>query len=218
MSSETGTLLKLARLYGIQTAFYGINQIRHTASVDSLLAILKSLGAPLTSLDDASSAFHTRKKWLCDKLLDPVIVAWEGKLDSIIVKLLAPENESTISISVIGEIGFQSSWEISAIDIPVVRRIELGNSIYFEKKVPLRSELPFGYHKLTIQTRYRRSEALVLAAPTQAYLSANKDRKWGVFLPLYSLHYSFVTDSAFTVLPSVLQSVLFFRLGCRYLT
>jgi 4-alpha-glucanotransferase len=188
LSSETGVLLKLAQLYGIQTAFYGIHQKRHTASVESLLAILKSLEAPVQSMEDVSSACHIRKKWFYDKLLEPVIVAWEGKLDSVIVRLLAPEVESKISICLTGEGGFQTDWELSGIDLPVITRIEHDNSIYFEKKVSLGAELPFGYYKLTIETQQRHSEVLVLSAPMRTYLPETKDRKWGVFLPLYSLH------------------------------
>ena len=42
----TGFLNKLARLYGVQTAYYDVHHRRRQASPESLLAILRSLGAP----------------------------------------------------------------------------------------------------------------------------------------------------------------------------
>ena len=50
-------LYQLAGLYGMQTAYMDVSKRRHQASVDTLLSLLRSLGAPVDTLcgNEASS-------------------------------------------------------------------------------------------------------------------------------------------------------------------
>jgi 4-alpha-glucanotransferase len=186
--TQTGLLLKLAQLYGIQIAYYGSDHRRNPAQIESLLAIMKSLGAPVTSLNDLPSAHHARKQWLYQKIIEPVIVAWDGRLESITVRLPNTITGNLYNIRLILEDGTQSEWQLSAGDVPAIRRIEIGNTTYYEKELPLKKKLPWGYHRLTIETHSRQAETLILSAPVKAYTIDNNEHQWGVFMPLYSLH------------------------------
>ncbi|MDO9334731.1 MAG: 4-alpha-glucanotransferase [Dehalococcoidales bacterium] len=188
MPAETGLLLKLAQLYGIQTAYYGSDRKRNPAQAESLLAIMKSLGAPVSSLNDLPLAYYARKRWLYQRIIEPVIVAWDGKLESIIVRLPSTITGNLYNIRLILEDGTQSEWQLSAGDVPAIRRMEVDNSVYYEKKLPLNKKIPLGYHHLTIETHGHRAETLILSAPVKAYITSNNERQWGVFMPLYSLH------------------------------
>ena len=187
MPAETGLLLKLAQLYGIQTAYYGSDRKRNPAQAESLLAIVKSLGAPVASRNDLPSAYHARKQWLYQKIIEPVIIAWDGKLESITVRLPRVIAEDRYNFRLLLEDGTQSEWQLSAGDVPAIRRIEIDNTTYYEKTLPLKKQLPWGYHRLTIETHSRQAETLILSAPVKAYNIDNDERQWGIFTPLYSL-------------------------------
>ena len=62
--SSVRFLYHLARLYGVQTAYYDVNHHRQTASQESLLAVLRSLGAPVAGLQDVLSAWRQRQQTL----------------------------------------------------------------------------------------------------------------------------------------------------------
>jgi 4-alpha-glucanotransferase len=66
MSSPSSArfLHQLARLYGVQTAYYDVNHHRQQASQESLLAVLRSLGAPVANLQDLPSAWRQRQQVL----------------------------------------------------------------------------------------------------------------------------------------------------------
>jgi len=74
-----GCLYQLACLYNVQTAYYDVSHNRQQASIESLLVIIKALGAPVASLDDVPSALRERKQVLRQRILEPVTVVWNGK-------------------------------------------------------------------------------------------------------------------------------------------
>ncbi|MFC1942901.1 hypothetical protein ACFLWU_06790 [Chloroflexota bacterium] len=57
---DLSTLRQLARLYNVQTTYYDMAHKRQQSSADSLLTVLQTLGAPVTSLIEASSALRER--------------------------------------------------------------------------------------------------------------------------------------------------------------
>ncbi|MGH2347956.1 MAG: hypothetical protein ACRDFT_00655, partial [bacterium] len=69
-----GALRALARLYHVQTAYTDISGRRRVASVDSLLHVLRSLGAPLDGIADAPDALRAREASLADEVVAPVTV------------------------------------------------------------------------------------------------------------------------------------------------
>ena len=55
-------LHKLANLYGVQTAYYDVSHRRRQVSIDVLMAVLKSLGTPVSTLEDVPSAWRQRRQ------------------------------------------------------------------------------------------------------------------------------------------------------------
>ncbi|MGH2542926.1 MAG: hypothetical protein ACRDIB_09020, partial [Ardenticatenaceae bacterium] len=55
-------LRELAALYGVQTAYYDVSKKRRAASVESLIAVLRSLGAPIENLKDAPGALREKRQ------------------------------------------------------------------------------------------------------------------------------------------------------------
>jgi 4-alpha-glucanotransferase len=192
MSHTSGSRLlhQLAHLYGVQTAYYDVNQQRKPASVDSLAAILHSLGAPVASLQDVSSAWRQRRQELWQQLLEPVVVAWDGSVPLIQLQLSAGLNETLLNCHLRLESGEEKSWQYLGADLSVVDYEEIEGIHYLVKQLHLPDRLPWGYHRLTLSLGEKYAQALIISAPVKAYLPTDKDndRMWGVFLPLYALH------------------------------
>ncbi|MCJ7606076.1 MAG: hypothetical protein MUO19_08630, partial [Dehalococcoidales bacterium] len=75
IESPVHELHRLARLYGVQTVFTGVGEQRHYASVASLLAVLRALGAPLESAGQVHKALAQREQEILDTVIEPVTVA-----------------------------------------------------------------------------------------------------------------------------------------------
>src|SRR5690554_4738302 len=89
--NETNLLYQLARLYGVETSYYdGMGQLQQ-ATVESLLIVLKALGASLNGLSDVNNALreHRQKQW--QQLCEPVVVVWEG--EPAYVEINSPANQ-----------------------------------------------------------------------------------------------------------------------------
>ena len=79
MDGRYADLQQLARLYNIQTSYYGVDHRRRTASPESLLAVLRALGAPVASLMTCPFALRERRLDLRRQVLEPVNVFTDGQ-------------------------------------------------------------------------------------------------------------------------------------------
>ncbi len=117
------------------------------------------LGAPLEDPRGASEALRARQAELEERLLEPVLVAWEGR--DVVIPLRAPA-ELHLRL----EHGEDRSWHGEP---PSTR---------------LPEPLPLGYHRLHAESGSRTAESLVISAPRRA---PSIGRTWGIFAPLYAL-------------------------------
>ena len=76
----TPELLELARLYKIQTSYLDMTKQRRDADPEALLLVLRAMGAGVEKFDDVPEALARRKDELRKRKVEPVIVAWDGKL------------------------------------------------------------------------------------------------------------------------------------------
>lgn len=178
-------LHQLARQYGVQTAYYDVSHLRRQAEPEALLAVLRSLGVPVQSLSDVPSAWRERQNMVWRQVLEPVLVAWEGRLPPVEVRL--PRDTRAIACELRLESGESRRCQWQWADLPVIDA-EAGRAGYVLKRLALADSLPVGYHRLRLDTGEHSGEALIIAAPLKAYSPEDKDPMWGVFLPLYSLH------------------------------
>jgi hypothetical protein len=71
------SLHELARLYGVLTSYYDVAGNEKHASPDALMAILRSLGAPLSNPDQAYEVYRGHRQALLRRVLQPVAVIWQ---------------------------------------------------------------------------------------------------------------------------------------------
>lgn len=192
MSSSAGMrfLHSLARLYGLQTAYYDVYHHRQQASTDSLLAVLRSLGASLATLQDVRSAWRERRQALWQRALEPVVVAWDRAPSFTNIRLPLSAAEATLHCHLKLETGAERQWQWRGRDWGILETTEVEGRQYVVKHLPLPGGLPWGYHRLTLELPGRQAAGLIISVPLKAYTppAEVEKRSWGVFLPLYALH------------------------------
>src|SRR3989442_8108126 len=73
-------LRQLARLYKIQTSYLDMTKQRRDADPEALVLVLRAMGAGVEKFDDVPEALARRKDELRKRKVEPVMVAWDGKL------------------------------------------------------------------------------------------------------------------------------------------
>lgn len=180
-------LRRLARLYGVQDSYLDQEGVRVGAAPEALLAALRALGAPVVSAGDTAAAMRARQRELWEWRLEPVLVAWEGELPTVELRLPEGAAAGSAELTLQFEEGGVYAWRVDLAQARLLARRRIGGGAYVALGLPGPDVLPLGYHRLTVEAAGRRLGALVIAAPLRTYSSGAK-REWGVFLPLYALH------------------------------
>jgi 4-alpha-glucanotransferase len=182
-------LNRLARLYNVQTAYYGVRHRRKQVSAESVLGVLKALGAPVASEKDIPSAIRERTLSLRRRLVEPVTVAWNGEQPKI--KIGCPEGlaDTPITCRLEMENGEQSTWKVNAGGMKELESADVEGVRYVTREITLPQRLPYGYHKITLEVKGNSCETLIIAAPQKTYTTSGEaaSRRWGAFMPLYAL-------------------------------
>ncbi|MBI2360659.1 MAG: 4-alpha-glucanotransferase [Deltaproteobacteria bacterium] len=181
-------LQTLARLYNVQTSYWDIYGEHRRSPVEGVLHVLKALGAPLERADDVSDALRERLQSLYRCFLDPVVVAWDGKLDDLKLRFAAKDAAQPIRYEVALEGGESRAGACEAMPLGRARAKVIEGIQYGSRLVRIPETLPFGYHRLWLSVGLQTREALLICAPRRAHGSPGEEhRTWGVFLPLYAL-------------------------------
>ncbi len=193
MTPPSSELRDLARLRGLQTAYVDIDGRRRTASEEGLVAVLEALGTPVGDPGRATTALGEARRETSARVLEPVLVAWEGRLPEAELRL--PEGHSPLRVE----------YRIEPCDVPGGEpaasregilplrpsRCSSRRSRLLEGVRAWRLEIPTrlvpGYHRLHIRTGRIRAESLVIAAPRRAPEPEGDGRLWGLFIPLHAL-------------------------------
>src|SRR3990172_4291109 len=150
-SRQIQQLRALARLYGVQTAYYDANRRRKQATPDTLLLALRALGASVETFRDIAPALRERRRSLWSRSVEPVQVAWEGAPLAVELRLAENPGLKRIECHLELETGESKSWSADLQDLPTVRAADVGGSGDLPKSLPLPEGLPWGYHHLTLE-------------------------------------------------------------------
>jgi 4-alpha-glucanotransferase len=187
--SPTKHLQRLARRYGVQTAYYDMEHRRHQASTESLLTVLGLVGAPVSRPRDISSSLRELEIGVWQQTIEPVNVLWEGASPELRLRLPAAMADVPLAGTLVLETGENRDIRLPGSALPVLQEAEIEGRQYVLKAVSLPERLPPGYHRLILEMPGTNVETLLISSPLKAYGRAEQDgRYWGVFLPLYSLH------------------------------
>jgi 4-alpha-glucanotransferase len=171
-SRERRALAEAARLWGVLGSYRNVAGRRVRASPEAMLATLAALGAPVDGFDDVAAAIRDRREEVKRRLLEPVTVAWDGRL---VIRLPAGSGGKVL-VELECEDGTERSWKL------VSSPTDSGQA---GARADVPERLPTGYHEVRVSVAGRRGETTVIASPR---LAAGGTEGWGVFVPLYALH------------------------------
>ncbi|MFL6197657.1 MAG: 4-alpha-glucanotransferase [Thermoanaerobaculia bacterium] len=174
----TDDLRELARLYGVETSYHDAMGGYVEAGQEALLAVLRALGASPESVDGAAEALEERRRELAERVIEPVLVAWDGRAPAAVLRFGSESGRVTCRFDLDG--GERWAWEKELSALP--------QASPDGRLLGVPDTLPMGYHRLRVEHEGKSGEALVISAPTRAYTGGDGKPLWGVFLPLYALH------------------------------
>jgi 4-alpha-glucanotransferase len=180
-------LRQLADSYGVEHGYHDDLKRWHDAEPESILAVLRLLGASLHGVGDVQSALRERKQSLWRRPLEPVRVAWDGHTPGALLRLPAKDSTAHLDCRIDYESGESKTWNCTANMFHAVEGADVEGVAYEARRLTLPAPLPLGWHKLTVQWKGDKAECTLLSAPTRAYGPDKMMHTWGVFLPLYAL-------------------------------
>src|SRR3954452_13498173 len=84
-------LKELARLSGVEPSYEDAGGRLREASPDSLLRVLRVLGAPVERPGDVADALRRRRETLWRRRLEPVMLAWDGGPADVAIRMPSAE-------------------------------------------------------------------------------------------------------------------------------
>jgi 4-alpha-glucanotransferase len=191
MTSEFEQLLEECR---VLTSYEDVNKRQRQASVDSLLALLRSLGVDIDSPHQAGQALQERRRNRLLRGVEPVLVAWDGRLNPISVSL-PRHGRGRVSYEIISEDGLRLASGTAEVESLAPERALRDGDVgeeFVTRRLSIDARLPHGYHRLHLSAGGREFESSIISAPTHSYLQLHPDgvhvcHRWSVFLPLFAL-------------------------------
>jgi len=189
------TVRELARLWGVQESYRDTEGHLRKASDEVLVAVTAALGAPIAEAGATSreveAAMSARRREIWRQMVDPVLVAHDGVLASVSLRVPQRDAQGTARFQVTGEDGAAISvtGEVDVRHLTGMAGVD--GAVQVQVQVPVRLRLPLGYHRLEVTAGGLSGSSLVIAAPSRAPTRApdgTRERLWGVFAPLYALH------------------------------
>ncbi len=167
-------LQTLARLWGVNTTYADVWGNARRTSDESVVRTLELLGAPLAHLDDAADAARSRRQDLWRAWIEPVLVAWDGKLRGAGVRFPEALDAERYRVRIDLEDGGSLEFDGRVGDLPALSRKAVEGVRYARRALSLPTVLPYGYHRLRLTAGDGHAESLVLAAPAKAFAGTGK--------------------------------------------
>ncbi len=184
-AAERSALRELAEMYGVKRSYKGLGDHRFTASSDATFAILEALGADLRG-GDPRVLLQRAEEAVWQQPLEPVVVAWDGNLNDVRVRLPTAAARRSLQLDIILEDGRALSASVPSARRTVLQEKKIGRSKFVEASFAIEDKLPTGYHELRVRSDAVEAACTVFSAPMRCFEGGPR-RTWGVFAPLYAL-------------------------------
>ncbi|MBE0594961.1 MAG: 4-alpha-glucanotransferase, partial [Gemmatimonadales bacterium] len=162
--NELKDLQSLAKAMGVATRYKDGLKRRVTVAPEALVRVCAALGTSITGPGDAAEALRAHRSAKKHGLVPPVVVAWDGTLPPVRIRGRGP---------IQAEMALEDSGSATL-------RIT-------GRTLTAAHPLPFGYHRLTIDSSGRSETCTVIAAPELAFRRPGSHRSWGLGTHLAAL-------------------------------
>ena len=171
--NQPEALHRLARRMGVYTDYVDGLFRPVKVEAETLVRVCAALGAPVSGPEDAAEALLAWES-ARERIAPPVLVAWDGVLSGTRIGRDAAAGPDAVRLEL---------W------------LESGETVRIEARDPgdgglellLPGALPFGYHRLTVQTADRSEDCTVISAPLRTWRRAGEHRSWGFAAHLAAL-------------------------------
>ena len=177
---------RLAHRCGIQDVSEDAFGKEHRTSAKTKRALIEAMGYQAGNKQAAEASLNHLIAQDWQEALPPVCVVYPTGDVSIPVSLPATTEEVRWLLTLEGGATRQGSSRFS--DLPLSASHALDGTLYERRSLSLRGDLPWGYHKLTLEGH--RSGCTVIATPGSCWLPPEDggDRRfWGLAAELYLL-------------------------------
>ncbi len=159
------------------------------AREESLLAVLRAMGAPIQTIDGAPAALADRRRTLWRNMVEPVKVVWDGRPGVLSLHLPPKSVGRSVRYDLELESGEVTGGTYDIVELLTEKVVDVEGERYVVKNLPFPGLLPFGYHRIRVEVGKEVSETTIICAPSRAYSAAEKQsrRFWGLFVPMYAL-------------------------------
>jgi 4-alpha-glucanotransferase len=179
-------LARLAAELGVMTWFWDTQGHRHDASTDGLLAVLRSMGAPVEHPGDLGelrrfvAAGHAAP-------VEPVVVGHEGEPVELDVRAPAVGGPDRVVVHVAPEGADPLRVELPLDQLPEVGELEVDGRRHLVRRLrlDLGRSVGIGYHPFTVELGGGLHPSTLIVAPRRVPAPGADERTWGVFAALY---------------------------------
>jgi 4-alpha-glucanotransferase len=200
---ERADLHRLARAFGVQTAYHSGLTGHTEASDESITLTLRSLGVALSGPSDAGEAMARAMDERARRRLEPVVIGWVGGKPTASMRLTTtrrgtPIASGRVRVELETEAGEALRHAVPVNELRVSRRREADGRVAWLATVPLTragAKLDAGYHTLTVSHAGDSFTAMLVIAPRVSYQTPEGaggaggvgGRGLGLFCPTYAI-------------------------------
>lgn len=182
--SELGALGRLAHSCGVQEAYTDVTGRRHGAEPDSIMAVLRAMGVPISRIGEAVELERGLAAARADRLVEPVVVRWIGQTPAPV-----PIHAAAEEVILEDERGRRRRWSLATGAAGEAQAAGASGERLLFDKVP--TDLEIGVHTLIVRAGGREERVALLAAPSKCVAPGSRGGHRpapavGTFLPLYA--------------------------------
>ena len=186
--ADHGELGHLAAELGVQTWFWDTQGHRRDASRDGLVAVVRSLGAPVGDGDDLGELRRFVEAGRV-RPVEPVVVGHEGEALELDVRAPSVGGPDRVVVHLQPAGSEPLRFELVLDALPEVGRVVADGREHTVHRIrlDLGPAVGVGYHHLTVELGGALHASTLVVAPPQVPQPGPAERTWGVFAALYGV-------------------------------
>ena len=181
---------RLGELYGIDSSYTDFFGKRRQVPLATERALLQAMGAAVGSAREIADSLREAEARPWRRMLAPVRVIAAPEPPEVTFTLPASLGGATIDWTLAEETGGVHEGRLTPDELPEIAAAELDGTAYRRWRMALPSDLPHGYHRLSMTVRgaaHARGSLQLIVAPARCHRPAPQSRLWGLTTQLYGV-------------------------------
>jgi 4-alpha-glucanotransferase len=181
---------RLGELYGIDSSYTDFWGKRRRVSLATERALLTAMGVAVGSPREVEGSLREVEARPWRRMLAPVRVLAAPEPSDVTFTLPARLGGATIDWTLAEEAGGVHEGRLTPDELPEVAAAEVDGTAYRRWRMALPSDLPHGYHRLSMAVRddtHAGGSLQLIVAPARCHTLPPRARLWGVTAQLYGV-------------------------------